>query len=251
MNLSSILTALGINAVPAAGWFAGGWSSGTMLAVYWFENLAFAFFLALQILIHRRSNHLRGHFAYLEPGNDCNGTGTYLGAYLPRILGFIFVHAIFLGLLLFLFFPKKFGPASSVDPQSFFRGSGLVLLFLVMNFLINLPGLRRHPFRWLESAGLRSHGRIILVQLTIMGGMFLAILSDSPRGLFGIFILLKTLTDLGGYLPQYSPKSPPRWLVRLASRIGFGKKGESFTDCWLRTGKAEKERQARNEEILP
>lgn len=36
---SRFFVASGQNAVPFSGWFCGGWSPATTLAIFWFENL--------------------------------------------------------------------------------------------------------------------------------------------------------------------------------------------------------------------
>ena len=61
MRLRPVLTALGLNAVPAWGWFVGEWSAGTMLVLYWLETLIGTLLLACLIIIHRRIRPSRGH----------------------------------------------------------------------------------------------------------------------------------------------------------------------------------------------
>ena len=59
-QLARLLSSLGLNAVPAAGWFLGDWSAGTTLAVYWFENVAASLLIAARICLHRRVASKRG-----------------------------------------------------------------------------------------------------------------------------------------------------------------------------------------------
>jgi Family of unknown function (DUF6498) len=47
-----LLTLLAVNAIPAAGWFAAGWSAGTTLVVYWFETVAACAFVSARIFAH-------------------------------------------------------------------------------------------------------------------------------------------------------------------------------------------------------
>lgn len=251
MHLGRLLTALGINAVPAFGWFFGNWSAGTTLAVYWFENLALCLFLGLQILVHRKFNRLCGHFAYSAPPDDKSTAKTYFLFYFPRAIIFIFGHAIFLSLLLLVFFPKNFGPSVAVNLAEFKAGALTETGLLFISLLMAIPRLLKSPFRWIEEEGIRSIGRIVLVQLVIIGGMFLTFSTNSPRGLFGLFMILKTLTDLGSFLPQYNPKEAPRWLAKLMDKVPAkdGSK-ETFSEFWRKTDEAEAARRQRNEEIF-
>lgn len=57
-----LLQILGVNSIPAFGYFGAGWSPGTTLIVYWFENLLGSLFVAARIALHRRMTHKRGHY---------------------------------------------------------------------------------------------------------------------------------------------------------------------------------------------
>src|SRR4051794_36505924 len=100
MRARSILTALGLNAIPALGWFAGNWSAGTTLALYWLETVIGTVLVAARILIHRRLRPSQGHFAYIatEAKSIPQGTkrSSYLAAFLIPALAFTFAHGVFL-----------------------------------------------------------------------------------------------------------------------------------------------------------
>jgi hypothetical protein len=65
--MRSLITALGLNAVPAAGWFIGDWSAGTMLVLYWLETLIGTVLVGGRILLHRRLVPSQGHWNYQAP----------------------------------------------------------------------------------------------------------------------------------------------------------------------------------------
>ena len=67
MQLRPLLTALGLNAVPALGWFVGDWSAGTTLVLYWLETLIGTLLVAGRIVIHRRIRPSKGHWSYQVP----------------------------------------------------------------------------------------------------------------------------------------------------------------------------------------
>src|ERR1700709_2851657 len=97
MRLRSILTALGLNAIPAAGWFLGDWSAGTTLVLYWFETLLGTIFVAARILVNRRLRPSKGHWNYQAPQTEATpGRSSYLSAFLGPALVFTLAHGIFL-----------------------------------------------------------------------------------------------------------------------------------------------------------
>lgn len=53
---------VGITSVPLGGFFVGGWSPATLLAVYWFENLFGSLLIAARIGLHWRLTRKRGHY---------------------------------------------------------------------------------------------------------------------------------------------------------------------------------------------
>ena len=67
MDFGSLLSALGLNAIPAFGWFVGNWSAGTVLVLYWLETLIGTVFVAGRIIIHRRLHPTKGHWDYQAP----------------------------------------------------------------------------------------------------------------------------------------------------------------------------------------
>jgi hypothetical protein len=51
-------------------------------------------------------------------------------------------------------------------------------------------------------------------------------------------------------LPQYNPKDPPAWMVRVMNRIKAPEpKEEDFGDYWRRRDDEERQRQMRHEEV--
>src|SRR5947209_7450062 len=108
MSLTSLLTALGLNAIPAFGWFVADWSAGTILVLYWLETLIGTMFVALRIVLHRHVRPSKGHWDYRAPqtqgtqNNNGGGRATYLLAFLVPTLVFTMAHGIFLLALGFL-----------------------------------------------------------------------------------------------------------------------------------------------------
>lgn len=60
-KLLQSLALLGVNSVPALGWFVEGWSAGTMLVIYGSENVAACLLVSLRIALHGRGTPRRGN----------------------------------------------------------------------------------------------------------------------------------------------------------------------------------------------
>ena len=243
-----LLTLLAVNAVPAAGWFAGGWSAGTTLIVYWFETVAACLFVAARILAHRRWSPRRGHFRYQAPKSDRpRSQSSFLQGFLVTSLVFSAAHGLFLGVILFVLDHNGQGDLAGVDWRSVKLGSLCILVALAIDFGVDLLGLRRWSFWQIEQTANRSLGRVVVVHLTLVLGMFAAAMTDATA-LFGVFVVLKTLYSLSMALPQWEPATAPEWLSRLMNRFPSVRPGERFEDAWAKDRADEVERRERNEE---
>src|SRR5262249_51458076 len=98
------LTVVAVNVVPAIGWFIAGWSAGTTLAVYWFENVAACLLIAIRIGAHQRLSPRRGHYRYQAPSTNRRSaqSGTFFSGFLITSLVFSAAHGVFLGFILFM-----------------------------------------------------------------------------------------------------------------------------------------------------
>jgi len=252
MRARPLLTALGLNAVPAVGWFAGEWSSGTMLLLYWLETLLGTALVAVRIMVHRRMRPSKGHWAYRAPQGQqehSNDSSTYLSAFVIPAVAFTVAHGVFLGVIGFMMIAKHHSPEARIEVQPLLAGLVGVAVFQVLDFVIDLIWLRTRPFAWIERLGQISFSRVIAIHLTIIGGMIAVMFTGANRNFFGVFIFLKTMLNLSLVVPQYQPKTPPRWLSSVMDRVKSGEhKDKSFAEFWKRTDEEEAARVARNEE---
>jgi hypothetical protein len=254
MRVRSIITALGLNTVPAVGWFAGEWSAGTMLVLYWLETLIGTLLVALRIVLHRRVVPAQGHWAYEAPKGTERQAGshgsTYLTAFLLPALIFTFAHGLFLGVLGLVVFSKQHTPEGSLEAAHLLAGLIGILIFQAIDFVADLIWLRTRPFAWIERVGQISLSRVIVIQLTIIGGMAAVMFTGANRHFFGVFIFLKTMLNLSLVLPQYKPKTPPAWLSNLMDRIKPSKEDGTFAEYWVKTDEQEESRIVRNESVI-
>jgi Family of unknown function (DUF6498) len=247
-RIVNLLTLLAVNAVPATGWFAGGWSAGTTLIVYWFETVAACLFVAARLLAHRRCNPRRGHFRYQAPTSArTRSQASFLKGFLVTSLAFSAAHGFFLAGILFVLNHNGQGGLAGVDWRSVKLGSLYVLIALAIDFVVDLLSLRRWSFWQIEETANRSLGRIIVVHLTLIFGMFGAAITDFSA-LFGVFVVLKTMYALSTALPQWDPATAPPWLSRVMNRLPNAHPGERFEEMWAKDHADEVARRASNEQ---
>ncbi len=259
MRVRPVLTALGLNAVPALGWFVGDWSAGTMLVLYWLETLIGTFLVAGRILLHRRIRPSKGHWDYRAPQGqqaNTNRNSTYLISFFVPALVFTVAHGIFLAVLGFMMISKHATAEARLEQDHLLAGLIGVAIFQLADFIFDLIWLRTRPFAWIERLGQQSLSRVIVVHLTIIGGMCAVMFTGANRNFFGVFIFLKTMLNLSLVVPQYQPETPPGWLSHLmdsniANRLKAPKYSKSsFAQFWKQTDDEEKARLARNEKPL-
>jgi hypothetical protein len=252
--MRSLITALGLNAVPAAGWFVGDWSAGTMLVLYWMETLIGSLLVGARIILHRRLQPSQGHWNYQAPQGQQPQTGsrsTYLSAFLVPALAFTFVHGIFLAVLGWMMIQKNLTPEVRIEREHLLVGLIGIAIFQVADFLFDLVWLRTRSFAWMERVGQQTLGRVFVIHLTIIGGMCAVMFTGANRHFFGVFIFLKTMLNCSQVIPQWQPKTPPAWLSSLMDRIGSPKyKNTTFAQYWKQTDDQEDARVARNEKLI-
>jgi len=255
--LGRLAQALGVNSVPVAGMFGEGWSQGTALAIYWIEGLLVIGFIAVRVILHRRwtkkAGHVSGRVVTTTRRNGKTATrtssGTLLGGYLVTAIPFTLAHGLFLGIILFLFLPKEFGPQAGVSLADLKLGLLGVLFFLILGLVIDLISLKDKSFRWIELLTQRALGRIFVVHLTIIFGMGALAFFHAPAAFFLVFAGLKLLVDLGSVMPHRElDVQPPRWAKHLDKIKSAG--GETFSENWKRTELEQRRLREANEAVL-
>jgi Family of unknown function (DUF6498) len=245
-RLSRLFLAGGQNAVPLSGWFLAGWTPGTTLVLFWFENLALSLFLAARIAAHWTATRKRGH------------TNGFLRTFVLTSLAFTLAHGVFLFLVL------GFLLEGTVSRQDAIAGLQWMLAAQVASLAFDLWNIGDWPFAEVRARTDWMMGRVVMVHLSIVFGMFLFMWLEQPWWFFSIFVGLKAMMDIGSLVPQWQPKEPPVWLVRIMDRIGPApgvakKKGglagtrkedETFSEYWHRTQAEEAKTFARDEEVM-
>lgn len=217
-GLIRALQILGVNAVPAWGFFDNHWSASSTLIVYWFENVIATLLIAVRVVIHRRVTKKRGYFASTTRYNS------FLSTFLQSSLAFTAVHGVFIAAIVGII--ATTGPVRLADVE---RGVAGVSAFLAFGLLIDLVKIRRSSFAYIRRLTDHAMGRVFVIHFTILIGMAIAMLTGKTAAIFVIFVSLKTLLDIGGQLPDYDPAEAPRWLNAIMPKID-GK--TSFAEFW-------------------
>lgn len=236
-RLSRLFLAGGQNTVPITGWFFGGWTPGTTLVVFWCENLVLSLLIAARIAAHWSATRTRGH------------TGGFLKNFLTISLMFTLVHGLFLALILATQLPDTVSRADLV------AGLQWMLGIQIASLVVDLWGIGGWPFAEIRRRTEWMLGRIVMVHLSILFGLFLFFWMGQPWWFFSVFVTLKAMIDVGTLLPQWNPRKPPEWLSRTMNRIpkaasAGGPKDETFEQYWARTDREEARKQARDEEVV-
>ncbi len=199
-----IAQVVAVNAVLVLGFFWGRWTAGTVLVLYWFENLVSSILIGLRVYIHRKLTNMRGHYV-LNISETKTGTtygfavkkrrsvGTILQGYLIFAVGFTLVHAIFLGSIL-----RMSPETAAFNPVEFRPGALSIGAFLLIGFLFDLGGIRRQPFLWITAITGMMYVRVIVIQFVLVLGVGLMTIFNAPPLAIGVFVILKLLAELLG-----------------------------------------------------
>ena len=228
MRWLQVLFALLVNAVPVYGVLVERWSVTTIVVLYWIENLQTAIATCLRIAIHRSWTRKAGHYHGGQLGVVVGGKSgrpirTFLGEYATAALIFSLAHGVFVIVLpLILASNHPDDPRWQISLAQLRIGVAAVGSFLGLGLLADLPTLPTWSFARLRAYAQARLGRVLILHLTIIFGMFAVMLTESPFGLLLVLVGLKTLADVGGVLARAEPLSdkPPAWASRIAARVG-------------------------------
>jgi len=235
--------------VPLSGWFFGDWSGASTLVVYWVETMLICLFAWARIRLHQRRAPRYGHFRYVPPESPAGAqTGSFATGFLTRAVAFSIGHGVFLVAALLVLARSGHPDIAEVDWRDVGIGCLSIAALLAIDFLVELPTLRRWSFRQVELSAQRGLSRMAVVHLTLILGLAAIALTDIPDAIFGVFVILKTLAALGGAFPQWESTAPPRRLARLMNRLPGAGPGIRFEDAWAADQGREQDRRERNEE---
>jgi uncharacterized protein DUF6498 len=233
-----LIDALAGNAVALWGLLHGAWTLGSLLLFYWLTNLLNTVFVGARIWLHRTLTRKRGHWT-----GASDRSRTFLADFVTVNLVFTLAHGIFVGAFVFLILHL----APSTDDLR--RGVLVLLGVMTTTLAMDSVTIGQRPFAWVRRRADLALGRMLVVHLGLIAGVFFLALTERPTTFFLAFVVLKLLLDVGTALPGNDrlPAEPPRYVRWVRA---FGKPGEFDAD-WRRAVEAEQRKLSEAEEVLP
>ncbi|MFO1506739.1 MAG: DUF6498-containing protein [Lysobacterales bacterium] len=254
--------ALLVNAVPVIGILHYGWSAANVLVLYWFENLLIAIATTIRLVVHRNLTRKRGYWrvATLEGVtlNDQPVKAGIIGGYAMKAFGFTLAHGVFVVVLLVIL-AQNYGdqPIWQVAPRQVLHGAIVVAAMVAVGLVADLATIRWWSFAAMKAFATGQFGRIAVLHLAIIFGMFAMAATGSPFSVVFVLIGLKTLTEVGTALataraPDSGPRPPPAWMLKAANRFAKDKGGAAGLERKLAADADAARRQAaEDEEAMP
>src|SRR5215469_5039766 len=228
MRWLNLLFVLLLNAVPLYGVQKLGWSASTVVVLYWFENLLIAFFTCARIALHRKLTRKRGHWRKGQLGtkvNDQPSQAGLLGEYAVMAFVFTLVHGIFVGAFVLIGADNHSGdPRWAFSAAQFWQGAQWMALALIADFLVDAAVMRGRSFAWIRAYVGQRMGRVIIMHLAIIFGMWGMMATESPFAVLYVLIGLKTLWDLSTANASAKadvaalPERPPALALKIAAQ---------------------------------
>jgi len=232
MKWLNALFVLAVNAVPLYGALVLGWSAITIVVLYWFESVLVTATTIVRIVVHRRLTRKSGHWRSGSLGGmSVNGRpvkSTLLREYATIALVFTAAHGFFVLVIAFMVTANRHEPEWHFSFPEFRYGALSIALFTLCDLAVDLMTLRGRSFAWISGYTQRRLGRVFVMHLTIIFGMFAMMQFDTPFALLYVLIGLKFLMDLGStgkVEVDPAPAEAPKWALKLADRIGKDKGG--------------------------
>jgi hypothetical protein len=260
MRWLNMLFVLLVNAVPLYGVKYLGWSVGTVLILYWLENLLIAVFTCARIWLHRTLTRKRGHWRTGQLGtkvNDRPSTHGLLGEYAVMAFVFTLAHGIFVFAIVFLVGENHPDLANWKFSADQFRvGAMQMLAVIAVDFLIDAMSIRSRSFAWIKAYVGQRMGRVLILHLAIIFGMWAMVVSESPLAVLYVLIGLKTLWDLAasnaGAKADALPAEAPDWALKLADAVAKDKGGAKEMQAdWKRSREQMQRAAIEDEQVMP
>ncbi len=252
-----------INAVPLVGVLYYEWSAINVLVLYWFENLLIGFCTLIRLVVHRACTRKRGYWRKANwlgiTSNDKPVVKSLIGSYLYGMIGFTAAHGIFVAGIVILVHQNY--PELAIWQLSWpqvLRGALSMAAFLGIDLAVDLIHIRGASFAALRDYAKGGMGRIFVLHVAIIFGMFAMTIYHSPMGILYALIVTKTFVDLAGVLARDSPRVIGGAAKPSSSPIGTAAHStkDKGAAAPLRTHPGLQNDQARNdavedEEIMP
>ena len=231
-----------------------------VVVLYWVENLLVAIFTCARILLHRMLTHKSGHWRTGQLGTKVNdkpsGLGL-LGEYATIAFVFTLAHGIFVGAFILIASQNHSdNPLWAFSGEQLRRGVQWMAAAMTLEFAIDAATMRSRSFAWIKAYVGKPMGRVLVMHLAIIFGMWGMLATESPFAVLYVLIALKTLWDLAsstaGAKAADVPAQPPAWLGKFANAVGKDRGGAAKMRAdWQRYVEQMKQAAIQDEEVTP
>lgn len=204
---SSAWALVAANALPVIGVLFLGWQVGTLVMVYWLENVVIGLFNAARMFLAQGTVN--------QKGQPVEGIGAafmklfMIPFFLVHYGGFCFVHGVFLA----TFFPPG-GGGPGGDPWESAQGLASKPLFIAAalalvashgySFVRHYVGEREYEDADLGKLMAQPYKRVMVVHFFIIGGAFLTAMMGNPLPALLVFVALKVAVDAWSHTKERS-----------------------------------------------
>jgi hypothetical protein len=201
-----LVRSLLLYSVPLYGAFVAGWSWGTILALFWCENLIGGLLAVLLMMVHRL---LTRKWGYKKSSIN------------EFILGFLvsnFGVAAFLAVILCLWMADE--PGAAIHLPDLVKGLKITSLLLLGGFAVDLSGLRKRSYAWARGRADNAMAWTAVMLFTIFFGTLTCAVLRAPVAFFWVFLTIKLVTEVGAaFSPRTSLAETPSWGPWLIGKI--------------------------------
>jgi len=260
MTWLNLLFVLLVNAVPLYGVKYMDWSVGTVLMLYWLENLLIAVFTCARIALHRSLTRKRGHYRTGSLGSKVNGKPSshgLLGEYAVIAFVFTLAHGIFVVAIVFLIGENRPEMTNwQFSAEQFRTGALQMLAVLSADFAVDALSLRSRSFAWIKAYVGQRLARVMVLHLAIIFGMF-ASSANAALAVLYVLIFLKTLWDLGAVYGSQKADAPPgeppaAWTRKVANVAARDKGRAASIQAEWKQSRDQRQRDAiEDEQVMP
>lgn len=184
LSLGSALALVAANAVPLLGVLLWGWKLADVMVLFWAESAVVAFYTLLKMAVVGRWLAIPAGVFFLA----------HFGAFMA--IHFLFIYGIFV---------RGIGAAGR-EPAAYAALAGifvplwpaLVALFLShgVSFVVNFVGRRERRGMTLTTLMAAPYSRVVLMQLTVIFGAWMALALHNPTPALVLLVVLKIGADL-------------------------------------------------------
>ena len=147
-------------------------------------------------------------------------------------------------------------PLWVISGEQLRRGVQWMAAAMTLELAIDAATMRSRSFAWIKSYVGQRMGRVLVMHLTIIFGMWGMMATESPFAVLYVLIALKTLWDLAsstaGAKASDLPAQPPAWLGKLANAVGKDQGGAAkMAADWQRNIEQAKRAAIEDEQVMP